>query len=230
MNIGLQIFWIVISAIISFFVGFIIDILLPEKYRIKILLKKKKLSKFIKNPSYIIGEISRLDFKENIARNIIINKLVEIFEKDKPTFKGTELYLKNSEYQYNIDIIIQLDYYENEIENVLEVGGILITANSKFKYRDMRNLIDDLGATLTEVEKKIIRNFNVFPSKKSLFAEIESLEEFSDILEKLKAEQITGIIKNTNTKFAYYNKRLNIEGMINSKTIEWFKDIVAYVG
>lgn len=101
---------------------------------------------------------------------------------------------------------------------------------SYYNHRDLRNQIDDLRAILDEVEKLIIKNFNAYPSKRIIYVEIEYLEEFSEILENLKAEQITGTVKDSNAKFTYYKNKLTIEDSINSKTIQWFKDIIAYVG
>lgn len=60
--------------------------------------------------------------------------------------------------------------------------------------------------------------------------QIESLEEFSEILENLKAKRITGTIKNTNAKFVHFKNKLMIENLINFRTIEWFKDVIVYVG
>lgn len=47
-----ELLWVIIGAVLSFFVGLFLDIFLPERYRIKFQLRKKKLSKWIKNPSY----------------------------------------------------------------------------------------------------------------------------------------------------------------------------------
>jgi len=110
------------------------------------------------------------------------------------------------------------------------VYSLNITVQSKVKYRDLKNQITDLGAELNEIEKLIIKNFNAYPSKKVLYVEIEHLEEFSEIQENLKVEQITGTVKDTNAKFAYYKNRLTIEDTINSRTIQWLKDAIAYMG
>lgn len=225
-----QLFWMVIGAILSFFVGLFLDIFLPEKYRIKFQLKKKKLSKWIKNPSYLIGITSRLDFKDSAELNDVKKKLRQIFSGMKPTFKGTELHFRNSKPQYDIEIIIQLAYEEDQTEEIIKVYSLNVTVDSKAKYRDMRSQIDDLRAALEETEKGLIRNFNLFPARRVLYTEIEYLEEFSEILENLSAKQISGIVKDTNVKFTYYENRLVIEDTINSRTIQWFKDIIAYVG
>jgi len=45
-----------------------------------------------------------------------------------------------------------------------------------------------------------------------------------------KVEQITGIAKDFNAKFIYYKNKITIEDNINSKMLQWFKNIIAYVG
>jgi len=234
MNFVPQLLWVIVTAIISFFIGLVMDIVLPEKYRIKFQLKKKKVSKWIKNPSYVIGLTSRLDLKQNIEIEKFKADLKKIFSHKTPTLRGSEIHFKNSQSEYDIDIILQPAYeeYEEEEEDIitLQVYSLNITVNSKTKYRDIRNQIDDLRATLDETEKTIIKNFNAYPSRKVLYVEIGYLEEFSEILENLKAKQITGIVKDTDARFTYYGNRLTIENSINSKTIEWFKNIIAYVG
>jgi len=228
-----ELFWASVGAILSFFVGLFLDIFLPERYRIKFQLRKKKLSKWIKNPSYIVGISSRVDLKQNMELEKFKTALKNIFSSKNPTIRGSEIHFKNSQLEYGVDIILQPAYEESEDdenEGILHVYSLNITTNSKVKYRDLRNQIDDLRATLDEVEKLIIKNFNAYPSKRVLYVEIEYLEEFSEILENLKAEQITGTVKDSNTKFTYYRNKLTIEDSINSKTIQWFKDIIAYVG
>jgi len=228
-----ELFWVIVSAILSFFVGLFLDIILPEKYRIKFQLRKKKLSKWIKNPSYIVGISSRIDLKQNMELEKFKTALKKIFSSKNSTIRGSEIHFKNSQLEYDVDIILQPAYEESrDDENVgiLQVYSLNITTNSKVKYRDLRNQIDDLRATLDEVEKLIIKNFNAYPSKRILYMGIEYLEEFSEILENLKAEQITGTVKDSNAKFTYYRNKLTIEDNINSKTIQWFKDIIAYVG
>lgn len=228
-----ELFWVIIGAILSFFVGLFLDIFLPEKYRIRFQLIKKKLSKWVKNPSYIVGISSRVDLKQNIELEKFKTTLKKIFSSKNPTIRGSEIHFKNSHLEYDVDIILQPAYEEgedDESEGILQVYSLNVTTNSKVKYRDLRNQIDDLRATLDEVEKLIIKNFNAYPSKRVLYVEIEYLEEFSEILENLKAEQITGTVKDSNAKFTYYRNKLTIEDTINSKTIQWFKDIIAYVG
>lgn len=228
-----NLFWIIMEVILSFFVGLFLDIFLPEKYRIKFQLKKKKLSKWIKNPSYTVGISSKIDLKQNIELEEFKTALKKIFSSKNPTIRGSEIHFKNSHLEYDVDIMLQPAYEEGEdveSEGILQVYSLNVTTNSKVKYRDLRNQIDDLRATLDEVEKLIIKNFDAYPSKRVLYAEIEYLEEFSEILENLKAEQITGTVKDSNTKFTYYRNKLTIEDTINSKTIQWFKDIIAYVG
>lgn len=230
MKVEIQLIWIIIASIISFFVGILLDILLPERYRIKFQLKKKKLSKWIKNPSYIIGLASRLDFKHDIGLNDVTAKLKQIFSAKKSTYKGTELHLKYTRSPYDIDIIIQTAYEEGENEFMLQAYSLNIMANSKTKYRDIKSQIDDLRAALEETEKEMIKHLDIFPARRILYAEIEYLEELSEILENLKAKQITGLVKDTNVKFTYHENTLTIEDTINSKTIEWFKNIISYVG
>jgi len=228
-----ELFWRIVEAILSFFVGYFLDIFLPEKYRIKFQLRKKKLSKWIKNPSYIVGISSRVDLKQNMELVKFKTALKNIFSSKNPTIRGSEIHFKNSQHEYGVDIILQPAYDESENdenEGVLQVYSLNITTNSKVKYRDLRNQIDDLRATLDEVEKLVIKNFNAYPSRRGLYVELEFLEEFSEILENLKAEQITGTVKGSNAKFTYYRNKLTIEDTINSKTIQWFKDIIAYVG
>jgi len=228
-----ELLWTIVGSVLSFFIGLFLDIFLPEKYRIKFQLRKKKLSKWIKNPSYIVGISSRVDLKQNIELEKFKTALKKIFSSKHPTIRGSEIHFKNSQLEYDVDIILQPAYEESrddENEGILQVYSLNITTNSKVKYRDLRNQIDDLRATLDEVEKLIIKNFNAYPSKRILYVEIEYLEEFSEILENLKAEQITGTVKDSNVKFTYYRNKLTIEDTINSKTIQWFKDIIAYVG
>lgn len=228
-----NLFWIVVSAIISFFVGLFLDAFLPEKWRIKFQLKKKKLSKWLRNPSYIIGISSRVDLKQNIELEKFKITLKNFFSSKDPTIRGSEIHFKNSQSEYDVNIKLQPAYEESEDEElggVLQVYSLNITTESKVKYRDLRNQIDDLRAILDDIEKIIIKYFDAYLAKRILYIEIEHLEEFSEILENLKAKQIEGIIKYTNAKFVYYNNRLTIENTINSKTIQWFKDIIAYVG
>ena len=228
-----NLFWIVVSAIISFFVGLFLDAFLPEKWRIKFQLKKKKLSKWLRNPSYIIGISSRVDLKQNIELEKFKITLKNFFSSKDPTIRGSEIHFKNSQSEYDVNIKLQPAYEESEDEElggVLQVYSLNITTESKVKYRDLRNQIDDLRAILDDIEKIIIKYFDAYLEKRILYIEIEHLEEFSEILENLKAKQIEGIIKYTNAKFVYYNNRLTIENTINSKTIQWFKDIIAYVG
>lgn len=228
-----ELFWAFVGAILSFFVGLFLDVFLPEKYRIKFQLRKKKLSKWIKNPPYIVGISSRIDLKQNIELEKFKIALKKILSSKNPTIKGSEIRFENSQLEYDVKIILQPAYEESEDEENegrLQVYSLNITTNSRVKYRDLRSQIDDLRATLDEVEKLIIKNFNAYPSKRVLYVEIEYLEEFSEILENLKAEQITGTVKDSNAKFTYYRNKLTIEDTLNSKTIQWFKDIVAYVG
>ncbi len=228
-----NLFWIIVSAIISFFVGLFLDAFLPDKWRTKFQLQKKKFSKWRKNPSYIVGISSRIDLKQNIDLEEFKISLKKLFSSKNPTIRGSEILFKNSQSEYDIDIILQPAYEESGDEEhggVLQVYSLNITTESKVKYRDLRNQIDDLRATLDGIEKIIIREFNAYPARRTLYVEIEYLEEFSEILENLKAKQIMGIVKDTNAQFTYYKNRLTIEGAINSKTIQWFKDIVAYVG
>jgi len=236
-EVATQLLWIVINVFIGFFIGLLLDIILPEKSRIKFQLKKKKFSKWLKNHSYVVGITSRLDFKPKIDKQKIdlddvSTKLKQIFSAKKPSFKGTELYFKESD----IDVIIQLSYgepadEENEGEEQnLQVESLNITVNSKTKYRYIKNQIDDLRASLDKVEKDLIENLDLFPARRMLYVEMEDLEEFSEILENLKAKQITGVVKDSNVRFAYYKNKLTIEDTINSKTIEWFKNVIAYVG
>jgi hypothetical protein len=228
-----ELFWTIVGSIISFFVGLILDIFLPERYRIKFQLKKKKLSKWIKNPSYTVGISSRIDLKQNIELEKFKTALMSLFSSKNPTIRGSEIHFKNSQLEYNVDVILQPAYEESEDEEnegILQVYSLNVTVSSKVKYRDLRNQIDDLRATLDYVEKSIIKNFNAYPSKRLLYVEIEYLEEFPEILENLKAEQITGTVKDSNAKFTYYGNKLTIEDTINSKTIQWLKDIIAYVG
>ncbi len=234
MNEIIELFWVIVGSILSFFIGLILDIFLPEKYRIKFQLKKKKLSKWIKNPSYVVGISSRVDLKQNMELEEFNTALKRIFFSKNPTIRGSEIHFKNSQYEYNVDVILQPAYEESdeeeENEGILQAYSLNITTNSKVKYRDLRNQIDNLRGVLDEVEKLITKNFNAYLSKRTLYVEIEYLEEFSEILENLKAEQITGTVKDSNAKFTYYKNKLTIEDTINSKTIQWFKDIIAYVG
>lgn len=228
-----ELFWVIVGSILSFFIGLFLDIFLPEKYRVKFQLRKKKLSKWIKNPSYIVGFSSRIDLKQNMELEEFKTALERIFSYKHPTRRGSEIHFKNSLLEYNVDVILQPAYEESEDEEnegILQVYSLNVTTNSKVKYRDLRNQMDDLRATLDDVEKLIIKNFNAYPSKKVLYVEIEYLEEFSEVLENLKAEQITGTVKDSNAKFTYYRNKLTIEDTINSRTIQWFKDIIAYVG
>jgi len=228
-----DIFWIVVGGIISFFIGLFLDVFLPEKLRIKFQLLKKKLSKWVKNPSYIIGISSRVDLKQNIELEKFKVELKRIFSSKNPTIRGSEIHFKNSQPEYDVDIILQPFYEEIEDEKsevVLEVNSLDITANSKTKYRDLKNQLDDLRSILDEIERLVIKSFNAYPSRRTIYVEIEYLEELSEILENLKAKQITGIVKDTDARFTYYGNRLTIEDTINSKTIQWFKDIIAYVG
>lgn len=186
-----ELFWVIVGSILSFFVGLFLDIFLPEKYRIKFQLRKKKLSKWIKNPSYIVGISSRVDLKQNMELEEFKTALKRIFSSKNPTIRGSEIHFKNSQLEYNVDVILQPAYEESEDEEnegMLQVYSLNVTTNSKVKYRDLRNQIDDLRATLDDVEKLIIKNFNAYPSKRLLYVEIEYLEEFSEILENLKAE------------------------------------------
>lgn len=224
-----QVFWIIIGAIISFFIGLFLDIFLPEKYRIKFQLKKKKISKWLKNPSYVVGITSRLDLKRSIELEKFGTTLKELFSHKNPTARGSEIHFKNSQSKNDVGIILQPAYEENE-NGTLLVCSLNITANSKTRYRDLRDQIEDLRAMLDETEKTTIKNFDAYPSRRTLYVEIEYLEELSEILENLKAKQITGFVKDTNAQFTYYKNRLTIEDTINSKTIQWFKDIIAYVG
>jgi len=225
-----EFFWTIIGSVLSFFIGLFLDIFLPEKYRIKFQLRKKKLSKWIRNPPYIVGISSRVDLKQNMELEKFKAALKKIFSSKNPTIRGSEIHFRNFQFEYDVDIILQPAYEGSEDEGTLQVYSLNITTNSKVKYRDLRNQIDDLRATLDEVEKLIIKNFNAYPSKRVLYVEIEYLEEFSEILENLKAEQITGTVKDSNAKFTYCRNELKIEDTINSKTIQWFKDIIAYVG
>jgi len=228
-----EVLWEMIWIVVSFFMGLFLDIFLPEKYRIKFQLWKKKLSKWIKNPSYILGISSRIDLKQEIELEEFKTSLNKIFSSKNPTVRGSEIHFKNSQFEYNVDVILQPAYEEGEDEEnrgVLQVYSLNINIISKVKYRDLRNQIDDLRAVLDEVEKLIIKNFNSYPSKRIIYVEIESPEEFSEILENLKVEQITGFAKDFNAKFMYYKNKITIEDNINSKTFQWFKDIIAYVG
>ncbi len=233
MNEIIELFWVIVGSILSFFIGLILDVFLPEKYRIKFQLKKKKLSKWIKNPSYNVGISSRVDLKQEMELEEFNTVLKRIFSSENPMIRGSEIHFKNSQYEYNVDVILQPAYEESDEEenkSIPQAYSLNITTNSKVKYRDLRNQIDNLRAILDEVEKLITKNFNAYLSKRTLYVEIEYLEEFSEILENLKAEQITGTVKYSNAKFTYYKNKLTIEDTIDSKTIQWFKDIIAYVG
>ena len=228
-----NLFWIIISAIISFFVGLFLDAFLPEKWRIRLQLKKKKFSKWFKNPSYIIGISSRVDLKQNIELEKFKITFKNCFASNNPTIRGSEIHFINFQSEYDVNIMLQPAYEESEDEElggVLQVYSLNITTESKVKYRDLRNQIDDLRAILDDIEKTIIKYFDAYVAKRILYVEIEHLEEFSEILENLKAKQIEGIVKDTNIKFAYYDNKLTIEDTVNSKTIQWFKDIIAYMG
>jgi len=201
MSIGIQFLWLIVAAVMSFLVGLLLDIMLPEKYRIKFQLKKKKFSKWVKNPSYMIGITSRLDLKRSMDLDNTKAKLKQLFSSKDPTFRGTEIYFKSLRSQYEIDVMIQLAYEEEEREVSLQTYSLNLTVNSKAKYRHLRNQIDDLRASLDQTEKVLIKNLELFPARQTLFVEIEYLEKFSEILENLKAKQITGIVKDTDAKF-----------------------------
>ena len=111
-----ELFWWVIGAVLSFFVGLFLDIFLPEKYRIKFQLRKKKLSKWIKNPSYIVGISSRVDLKQNAELEEFKTTLKKVFSSMNPTIRGSEIHFKNTQPEYDVDIILQPAYEESEDE------------------------------------------------------------------------------------------------------------------
>lgn len=230
MGIGVEILWITIAAVISFFIGILLDVFLPGQFRVRVQLLKKKLSRWRENPAYGIGIASRLDFKEERELQETERTLQQIFAKKGPTKRGGEIHFKNAQHRYDANIKIQLAFDEDEDQGIFRVYSINITADSKTSYREIRNQIDDLRSSLDEVEKELIRNLDLLIARRLLYVETENLKELSDILENLEANQVTGIVKGTNVKFAYYGNRLTIEDTIDSTTLQWFKNIIAYVG
>ncbi|UCH96125.1 MAG: hypothetical protein JSV88_04525 [Candidatus Aminicenantes bacterium] len=224
MNIAIEILWI----IIAFFIGALLEVLLPEKYRMKFQLRKKMISKWIKNPTYRIGISSRMDFKQSMDLQNTTTRLRQIFANKSPTTRGNEIHFTNSQYRYDAYMKIQPAYHQNE--DILEVFSLNITSDSQTRYRNIITQIIDLIDSLDETERELIRNLDLFPAGRTLYVEIEYLEEFSEILENLSAQQIEGSLKEADTRFVYYGNRLTIEDSLNSTSIEWFKNVIAYVG
>lgn len=238
MGIWELLFWMVVVPLISFFIGLTVDIILPPNYRVKFQLRKKKLWKWVNNSPYVVGMTSRLDFKRSIGLQEGYEGVKRIFNNKNPSYKGTDIYLKDNRSQYDIDKIVQFVYGPPEVdpheenppgEEQFIVNAIHVTASSKVKYKDLRNQIEDIWASVGDAERDLIENFSLFPAKRTLYIEVENLEEFSGIFENLKADEVTGVIKDSNIRFAYYGNRLTVENTIDSRVVEWFKNIVAYV-
>ena len=82
----------------------------------------------------------------------------------------------NSQSEYDVNIMLQPAYEESENEDLsgaLQVYSLNITTESKVKYRDLRNQIDDLRAILDNIEKTIIKYFDAYVAKRILYVEIE---------------------------------------------------------
>ena len=226
MDIFWQLFWIIIGC----FIGFLIDIVTPEKIRIKILLFKKKLSKWVKNQFYNIGFSTRFELKRKFDLDTIYEKLKEIFKNRNPSFRGTEIHFDVKEFKYEMNVKIQLDYSDIESEEVIMVEDLLITIESFTKYRELKNFLFDLIEAIQNINSEITNSFDIIYRKKTLFVKINGVKEFSEILQNLKAQQITGIIRESDVKFVYFDNKLTIEDSTDSKSINWLKDIIAYVG
>jgi len=100
-----ELFWAVIGPILSFLIGLFIDILLPDRYRVKFQLIKRKMSKWIYNHSYIVGISSRVDLKQNEELEKFKADLKDIFFSENPTIRGLEIHFKNSMYSISIMLI-----------------------------------------------------------------------------------------------------------------------------
>jgi len=208
----------------------LVEIFLPERIRIAFALRKKLLSKWFRNPSYTIGITSLLEFKEPLELTVGQARLRELYSSHNPTGTGTELHFQEIVGHAQINTKIQLSYEENKQLGVLALFSINITVDVQAQYRDIRSRIEDLRAALSAAETVPLKSFSVFPAKRALYIEVDRLEEFSEWLENLEAQQISGKLKNAEAEFVYHDRRLVIEDTINSATISWLKNILAHVG
>jgi hypothetical protein len=206
------------------------EVFLPERLRIWFTLRKKFVSKWLRNPSYTIGITARLDCKEPLELDAAKTTIRELFSVRSLTMRGTELHFQENIGTGQINTALQLAYDENKSRGRLDVYSINITVESQTKYRDIRTRIEDLRASLSSSEGVLLKALSLFPAKRALYIEVERLEEFSEWLENLEAQQISGKLKNAEAEFVYHDRRLVIEDTINSATIKWLKNIVAHVG
>jgi hypothetical protein len=206
------------------------EVFLPERVRIWFALKKKMLSKWIRNPSYTVGITARLDCRESLELDGARRRLQDLFGARGLTGSGTDLHFREKVGAAQINTKMQLAYDEDKKKERLSVFSINVTVDVEAKYREIRKRIEDLRASLSAAEGVLIKELAVFPAKRALYIEVERLEEFSEWLENLEAQQITGKMKNADAEFAYYDKRLVVEDGINSATITWLKRIVTHVG
>jgi hypothetical protein len=214
------------GALLSQFV----EIFLPERVRIWFLLKKKLAGKWVRNPSYVIGITALLNFRERAPLDEVQRQMKGLFSSRGASIAGTELHFREATAHTHINARIQLAYDEDKQGAALAVYGLNATVDVQARYREIRDRIEDLRGALSNIEGALVKEFAVFPSKRALYIEVDRLEEFSEWLENLEAQQITGKIKNADAEFQYHDRRLVIEDTINAATITWLKKIVAHVG
>src|SRR5438046_2538105 len=116
-------FWGWVQTGLSFIAGVLLsqiaEIFLPERVRIWFALKKKLLSKWLRNPSYTIGITSRLDYKEALDLETVQARLRDLYSMRSPTARGTELHFQESVGKIQINTKIQPAYEEDKQQNVL---------------------------------------------------------------------------------------------------------------
>ncbi len=227
---GKDIFLLVAGAILGAFASVSLELFLPDRMRLRLSMMRKLLSKFVWNPSYLIGITSRLDCKKALPLDAATQKVFELFAANNITRAGSELHFQKAVAKGQIDAKIQFGYDENPETQTLLVESITVTVQTLAPYRSINARIEDLRAVLSSVEDPLVRELSVFAAKRELYIEVARLEEFSEWLENLEARQITGKIRNLDAEFSYYENRLVIEDTIDSATINWLKHIVVHVG
>ncbi len=176
--------------------------------------------------------------RRNIELEEAKTKLLNIFSKAHQNYEVSELHYDAHELHFNIRrkkyevfVKIQPDYSLNDTEESQEVLSFNITARLKTRYKELKDRINDLKVELDDnVERELRNNFECEVKSKTLYVETEKLAGFLETLNNLKTTQIEGEIKDSTSKFVFYDNKIKINNQLDTTAINWLKDTITYIG
>jgi hypothetical protein len=132
----------------------LLELLLPERVRVSLVLRKKWLSKWLKNPAYVLGIASLLNLRTTSPLETVRATTLRALAEKHITQTGTEIHFHDAIGGAQLVTKVQFAYDDDPKTGHLDVESLNVTVEAAVRYRQLRNRIEDLRGLLAETETK----------------------------------------------------------------------------